>query len=140
MYLEHANITVENAEKTMDFLKTAFPDFALRGEGELQNQSGRWFHFGNDNFYFALQQCDEHLSHVGTRYLNDGINHVGMVVEDVSGVRSRLEERGYSGYETDRHPFRRRIYFYDPNGIEWEFVQYLSTRPEERNLYEEQAS
>ncbi|OZG73176.1 lactoylglutathione lyase [Hahella sp. CCB-MM4] len=139
MYLEHANITVENAQKTMEFLKTAFPDFELRGEGKLWNQPGKWVHFGNESFYFALQQCDDHLSETGTRYLNDGINHVGMVVEDLDGILCRFKEKGYSGYESDAHPYRRRAYYYDPNGIEWEFVQYLSEKSEERNYYEQQA-
>ncbi len=139
MYLEHANITVENAEKTMEFLKTAFPDFELRGQGSLQNQSGKWVHFGNEIFYFALQQCDDHLSETGTRYLNDGINHVGMVVEDLDGIVGRLGEKGYSGYESDPHPYRRRAYYFDPNGIEWEFVQYFSVKSAERNYYEQEA-
>ncbi|ABC28428.1 Lactoylglutathione lyase [Hahella chejuensis KCTC 2396] len=135
MYLEHANITVESIEKSMEFLQTAFPDFALRGEGSLMNQSGKWAHVGNDSFYFALQQCDDHLSEISTRYIHDGINHIGMVVEDLDGVTHRLQQRGYDGYETEAHPFRRRAYYFDPNGIEWEFVQYLSDKPKERNLY-----
>jgi hypothetical protein len=33
------------------------------------------------------------------------------------------------------HPHRRRLYFYDPEGNDWEFVQYLSQDPAERNDY-----
>ncbi|WLQ11702.1 VOC family protein [Hahella aquimaris] len=135
MYLEHANITVESIEKSTEFLQAAFPDFVLRGEGNLMNQNGRWAHVGNDRFYFALQQCDNHLSDVSTRYINDGINHIGMVVEDLDGVTGRLQQRGYDGYETESNPFRRRAYYFDPNGIEWEFVQYLSESPAEKNRY-----
>lgn len=29
-----------------------------------------------------------------------------------------------------------RVYFYDPEGNDWEFVQYFSDDPAERNNYE----
>ena len=32
--------------------------------------------------------------------------------------------------------FRKRIYFYDNTGIEWEMVEYLSDSPDEKYLYE----
>ena len=31
---------------------------------------------------------------------------------------------------------RKRVYFLDPEGNDWEFVQYLSANPAERNEYE----
>ncbi len=135
MYLEHANITVEDADKTVKFLQTAFPDFAIRGEGSL-TQGGHWLHVGNDTFYMALQQNNEHQSDISTRYLSDGINHVGIVVDQLNPIQERLQAGGYAqGHQPDPHPFRRRVYFYDPNGIEWEFVQYLSDEPGKRNSY-----
>jgi hypothetical protein len=33
------------------------------------------------------------------------------------------------------HPHRLRAYFYDEDGIEWEFIEYLSNNPSERNDY-----
>jgi hypothetical protein len=33
------------------------------------------------------------------------------------------------------HPYRKRVYFYDPEGNDWEFIQYLSQDPAERNDY-----
>jgi hypothetical protein len=36
----------------------------------------------------------------------------------------------------NRHPHRRRVYFADREGNDWEFVEYASDRPEERNDYE----
>ena len=35
----------------------------------------------------------------------------------------------------DEHPARKRRYFYDPDGNDWEFVQYATDDPEERNDY-----
>ena len=34
------------------------------------------------------------------------------------------------------HPHRKRVYFYDADGNDWEFVQYFSDKPSERNDYE----
>jgi hypothetical protein len=34
------------------------------------------------------------------------------------------------------HPFRKTVYFIDPAGVEFEFMQYLSDKPSERNRYE----
>ena len=34
------------------------------------------------------------------------------------------------------HPFRKRVYFNDAEGNDWEFVEYLSQDPLERNDYE----
>ena len=33
-------------------------------------------------------------------------------------------------------PYRKRVYFTDPEGNDWEFVQYSSDDPAERNDYE----
>jgi len=35
----------------------------------------------------------------------------------------------------NNHLFRKRLYFYDPEGRDWEFVEYLSKNVEERNDY-----
>ena len=34
------------------------------------------------------------------------------------------------------HPYRKRVYFNDPDGNDWEFVQYFSDDPTKRNDYE----
>ena len=31
------------------------------------------------------------------------------------------------------HPYRKRVYFYDPDGNDWEFIQYLSDEPSKRH-------
>jgi hypothetical protein len=36
----------------------------------------------------------------------------------------------------NHHPHRQRVYFLDPEGNDWEFVQYFSADPAERNDYE----
>ena len=138
MYLEHANITVADVERSMQFFKTAFPHFSIRGEGTTVRlgKVQRWVHFGTDDYYIALENAilpspDNHKT-----YIQPGINHLGFVVDDVEGVIDRLTRAGYRrGIEVVPHPHRKRAYFFDDDGNEYEFVQYFSDKPQERNDY-----
>ena len=66
-----------------------------------------------------------------------GVNHLGYEVDDVEALRERLQSAGYKdSTPTNAHPHRKRLYFYDPEGNDWEFVQYLSPDPAERHDYE----
>jgi hypothetical protein len=48
-------------------------------------------------------------------------------------VRS-IDEAGYrEGLVPEPHLHRKRVYFHDADGLEWEFVQYLSDDPAGRN-------
>lgn len=140
-YLEHANITVADLDRTVDFLTTAFPDFRVRGRGETETGGTRrqWLHLGTDETYIALEEvfAGDHAAGGDRRpYLDVGINHVGFVVEDVETLVRRLEEAGYrQSIAADEHPHRKRFYFYDGDRIEYEFVEYLSDDPAERNDY-----
>ena len=108
-----------------------------RGGGYLRDDEslGEWAHFGDGTVYVALQQQRDHRAKRDTRYLSDGINHVGFVVDDLDAVMERLGKAGYELHtdELSVHPHRRRAYYLDPNDIEWEFVEYLSQDPHERN-------
>ena len=65
-----------------------------------------------------------------------GLAHVGIEVDDSDAVAERLKAKGYpvSTIGAD-HPYRKTVYFFDPAGFEFEFIQYLSDKPAERNLY-----
>jgi catechol 2,3-dioxygenase-like lactoylglutathione lyase family enzyme len=64
------------------------------------------------------------------------LNHLGFEVDDVEAVRTRLASAGYRDSTTpNAHPHRKRIYFEDADGNDWEFVQYTSADPAERNDY-----
>ena len=70
-------------------------------------------------------------------YVHPGMNHIGFVVGDVGEVAERLTNAGYTpGMKALEHPHRKRIYFFDDDGNEFEFVEYLSADPEERNDYQ----
>ena len=48
----------------------------------------------------------------------------------------RLQAAGYPvDIEGAAHPHRRNLYYLDPAGFQFEFVEYLSDEPAERNLY-----
>ena len=55
LYLEHANITVNNLQRAIDFFKTAFPDFKIRGEGVFNGR--KWVHLGNNDTYLAINEA-----------------------------------------------------------------------------------
>lgn len=133
-YLEHANITVNDLDKAMDFFKTAFPHFEKRGGGIFNGRE--WIHFGDNTTYIALNRSSEEKE-FQKNYASSGINHLGFVVSDVSQIAERLERAGYKrSFPKQEEQFRIRDYFYDADGNEYEFVQYLSNTISERNFYD----
>ena len=122
--LEHANIAVKDIEAMMLFLKTAFPDFAIRSEGSGAPK-GRWVHFGLNETYVALNEADEAIATREPYSTQPGLNHLGYEVDNVQGLRERLIAGGYQESTVpNKHPHRTRVYFYDPEGNDWEFVEY----------------
>jgi len=64
------------------------------------------------------------------------VNHLAYEVDDVEALCERMKSAGYKdSTPPNAHPYRNRRYFYDPEGNDWEFVQYLSGNPAERNDY-----
>ena len=132
-YLEHNNITVNNLEEAVKFIQTAMPEFEVRGEG-ADNQR-RWAHIGTNQSYVALTETTADVEGSDS-YLKHGFNHMGFVVSDVKAVGERLREAGYrNSYPFTEHQHRLRDYFLDADGNEYEFIQYLSEKPSERNSY-----
>ena len=134
MRLEHANLSVHDAEAMTRFLQAVSPDFCLRGEGrDAHNRP--WRHVGNDDFYVALQTVTE--GETRTPYGDTpGMNHLGWEVESVALLEARMRAAGFMpNLRVDSHPGRIRLYFYDPEGNDWEFVEYLSDDPQTRNDY-----
>ncbi len=55
----------------------------------------------------------------------------------MEALRERLRTAGYQDSTVPNgHPHRQRVYFHDPEGNDWEFVEYRSEDPAERNDYE----
>ena len=134
--LEHANLTVNNIDTMVEFLTTAFDDFAVRHDAVAED-GRRWVHVGNANTYIALNAVRDGREIKFAPYSGQrGCNHLGYVVDDAQAVAKRLRTAGYhdSTYP-NAHPHRTRVYFNDPDGNDWEFVQYHSNRSAERNDY-----
>ena len=109
LYLEHANITVNNLQRGIDFFKAAFPDFEIRGEGVFNGR--KWVHLGNQETYLAINQSPETESREKD-YTSSGINHIGFVVRSVGELAERLLKAGFKrDYPKQVEEFRVRDYF-----------------------------
>ncbi|MCS5590796.1 MAG: VOC family protein [Candidatus Thioglobus sp.] len=134
--LEHANLCVDDVDGMIKFLQTAFPDFIIRHD-ETGIDGDRWVHIGNDTTYIALNNSTQKEPSDWAPYSGkSGVNHLGYMVDNAEQVRSRLLAADYiESTIENNHPFRKRVYFYDHEGRDWEFIEYLSENLEERNDY-----
>lgn len=134
MRLEHANLSVLDAEAMTRFLQAVAPSFRVRGEG-VDAQGRPWRHVGNDDFYIALQTVPS--SDTRTPYGNTpGLNHLGWEVESLAAIEVRMAAAGYApNLRINDHPARRWLYYYDPEGNDWEFVEYVTDDPRLRHDY-----
>ncbi len=134
MRMEHANLCVRDVDAMVRFLQTAFPEFRVRGLGK--NKKGEeWMHFGNDETYIALSPATTELDRpLRPKAGSPGVSQLAYEVDDVDALHERLTAEGYrESAVSDGHPQRRRVYFSDPEGNDWEFIQYFSEDPAERN-------
>jgi catechol 2,3-dioxygenase-like lactoylglutathione lyase family enzyme len=133
IYLEHANITVNDLQEAIRFFQSAFPHFKIRGGG---NDMREWVHIGDDETYIAINQAKQSDLKVDKNYDKIGINHLGFVVQNVEKIANNLLSSGYKrDFPKEVEQFRIRDYFADADGNQYEFVQYLSDKPEEKNSY-----
>ena len=134
--LEHANLCVSDIDGMIKFLQTAHPDFIIRYD-ETDTDGDRWVHIGNHKTYIALNNSTQKDSSDWAPYSRmPGVNHLGYMVDSVEQVRSRLLASGYiESTVENNHPFRKRLYFYDSEGRDWEFVEYHSDDVNKRNDY-----
>ena len=132
-HVEHANISVTDVDAIIRFLTAAMPDFRVRHDSGPGPH--RWVHLGTDTTYISINQMDDPAEGAFARQ-PPGYNHVGFAVADAESLRSRMLEAGYrEGFVPAPHPHRKRVYFIDDDGMEYEFVQYYSDDFSERNDY-----
>lgn len=136
--LEHANLVVSEVEPTLSFLKAAFPHWRVRGggKGTWSGKPREWLHFGDDETYIALSDNGEGAPR-DLKGHAPGLAHLAFEVSNLDALILRLEAAGHEitnpGAATEH---RRNIYFIDGNNIEFEFVEYLSDHPDEKNRYD----
>jgi catechol-2,3-dioxygenase len=132
---------MKDIKPTLDFLLLAFPHWNVRVEGELIWGRGKdavprhWLHVGDDDYYLTLN--DNAQGHIrDVRSTQAGVAHIGFVVENLAELISRLAKHGFTVDITGQdHPFRQTVYYNDPAGFQFEFLQYHSDKPEEKNMY-----
>ena len=135
--LEHVNLVVSDIDATLNFIQTAFPDWKVRGKGENEwyGKQRHWLHVGTDDYYLTLNDGGGGNNR-DLKGHAPGLAHIGFCVEDVDDISARLQNKGYEIATIGAdHPYRKTIYFIDPAGFEFEFIQYLSLVLEERNMY-----
>ncbi|PHS24742.1 MAG: glyoxalase [Robiginitomaculum sp.] len=137
--LEHANLVVNDIEPTLAFLKAAFPHWQVRASGPSiwYGKPRKWLHFGDDYTYITLNDNGDGVPRDLAGHA-PGLAHLGFIVTNIDRLIERLKRHGYTpsvGLDTVAH--RRNVYFIDPAGLEFEFVEYLSDDPAERNVSEE---
>ena len=135
--MEHANLTVRDLDGMIRFLQTAFPEFKVRRDVRGSDGS-RWVHIGTEDNYIALNPASAKPSIPWMPYSGRaGVNHLGYEVDDAEALRQRLKAAGYKeSTPANAHKYRKRVYFHDPEGNDWEFVQYLTSDPAQRNDYD----
>jgi catechol 2,3-dioxygenase-like lactoylglutathione lyase family enzyme len=123
MFLEHVNMTVADVEKSAEFYCKLL-DLKLRWRGTTSD--GRpAAHVGNDRSYFAFfgatkpgkSKSDYHVA---------GLNHFGLTVDNLEATKDRLVELGVTPHSEQDYDPGKRLYFFDPDGIEVELVEYDS--------------
>jgi catechol 2,3-dioxygenase-like lactoylglutathione lyase family enzyme len=134
--LEHANLFVRDVDATIRFLQTAFPEFKIRFDAR-HLEGGGWLHIGTDETYIALNQSTVEPEQRWRPYAGmPGVNHLAYVVDDAEAVRDHFKSAGYQdSTPVNCHPYRKRVYFCDPDGNDWEFIQYLTDDPAKRHDY-----
>ncbi|MGH1465680.1 MAG: VOC family protein [Cognatishimia sp.] len=123
MRLEHVNVTVSDPKGTAALLQDLF-DWQIRWQGAAKD-NGHSVHVGDTESYLALYSPDKPLKGMVNTYTTaSGLNHIGIVVEDLAAVENRVINAGYQPYNHADYEPGQRFYFDGPEGIEFEVVSY----------------
>ncbi|MBM7068110.1 VOC family protein [Actibacterium sp. 188UL27-1] len=121
--LEHANITVPDAKTTAAELCSIF-DWKIRWEGEAKD-NGHTVYVGEDHTYLAIYTPAAQVGDGGiTHTTRGGLNHIGVVVQDLDAMEHRLKTAGYTPHAHGNYEPGRRFYFDSHDGIEIEVISY----------------
>jgi catechol 2,3-dioxygenase-like lactoylglutathione lyase family enzyme len=121
--LEHVNITVSDPEKTATLLCTLF-DWHIRWHGDAKN-GGTTYHVGSADSYVAVYaENSEDKPSYDSYHTCGGLNHIGVVVDDLDEVEQRVRTAGFTPHSHADYEPGKRFYFDDTDGIEFEVVSY----------------
>ena len=121
--LEHVNFTVSDPKRTADLMCRLF-DWKVRWEGPSAI-GGHTYHVGEDDTYLAIYSEGAPKDSELSRYHQKaGLNHIGVVVDDLDAVESKVRAEGYDPHNHGDYEPGRRFYFMDGDGVEYEIVSY----------------
>ncbi len=121
--LEHTNLTVVDPDATAAWMGDIF-GWRVRWSGPALN-GGYTVHVGGKEDYLALYRPETPPQAGGTSYgVIGGLNHVGVVVEDLDATEARVKAAGFVPHNHGDYEPGRRFYFRDTDGIEFEVVHY----------------
>lgn len=129
--LEHVNVTVRDADASAALLCDLF-GWRVRWRGDAI-RGGISVHVGTDADYLALYTpAGASADKPKTHETISGLNHIGVVVDDLDAVEARVRAAGLNPCNHADYEPGRRFYFDDPDGIEYEVVSYAPARTAER--------
>ena len=121
--IEHVNITVSDPQKTAALMNRLF-GWKIRWEGEAIN-GGYTVHVGDEEDYLAFYTPPKTTEPHALSYdILGGLNHVGIVVQDLDRVEAAVVEAGITPVNHADYEPGKRFYFRDGDNIEFEIVSY----------------
>lgn len=123
--LEHVNVTVAHPDKTAEMLIDLF-GWHIRWSGNAIH-GGRTIHVGSEDDYVAVYAGPDGgpVDPTDSSYVTrGGLNHIGVVVEDLDAVEAKVRARGYEPHSHADYEPGRRFYFHEENGVEIEVISY----------------
>lgn len=121
-YLEHANITVNDPDKTAQRLVQLF-DWRVRWSG-VGMENGYTVHVGSKNDYLALYTNEKLGEKCGKENHAGHLNHVGIVVEDLQKVSDKAKEAGFEPFNHGEYEPGKRFYLMLEETLEIEVISY----------------
>jgi catechol 2,3-dioxygenase-like lactoylglutathione lyase family enzyme len=118
-FLEHANITVSDPERSSALLQQLC-GWHERWRGPSQ-AGGQSIHVGNDTCYIAFYT---HGGVVARHAKGQPLNHLAVVVDDFVAAQDVVRAAGLTPFGLEEYDPGRRFYFFDWDGIEFEVVNY----------------
>lgn len=123
--LEHVNVTVRDPDGVARTFCDLF-GWEVRWSGTSMG-TGRSVHVGErgTGSYVALFSPAEAINAGPSTYeTSGGLNHVGVVVDDLAAAEARVAVAGFTPHDHADYEPGRRFYFDGPEGIEVEVVAY----------------
>ena len=121
-FLEHVNVTGSDPEATAHMYVELF-GWKIRWSGKGIHD-GDVFHVGDDDTYVAVYSMGGTDEAGNTYTTRGGLNHIGVVVEDLDAVEKKVLAAGFETRNHADYDPGRRFYFDDRDGIEIEVVSY----------------